>query len=469
MIKLYNTKNRAISELETIEDGVVSLYCCGPTVYNYAHIGNLRTYFFEDILIKTLKLSGYKVNHCMNITDVGHLTDDGDDGEDKMIKAAREKGMDVYDIAKFFENAFFDDSKKLNIEKPTIVCQATKHIGEMIKLIKGLEAKGFTYESDGNVYFDTSKFPEYGKMAGLDKQELNHGARVQIDTAKRNYQDFVLWFTNGKFENQAMQWNSPWGKGYPGWHIECSAMSIKYLGENFDIHCGGVDHINVHHTNEIAQAEAYTGKPWVNRWLHGEFLVNKEGKMSKSKDGFLTVKTLIEKGYSPLDYRYFLLGAHYRTQLTFSWEALDAGKSALKGLRNRIGSLITTTKPDDIPNIENISSDSKSYLDSFMEHINEDLNTPRCLADLWDLIKNKNIQSRDKLSVIEYMDRIFSLDLLSTEKEICSDPKMLELLELRDRARNERNYAESDRIRDELLANGWVVKDSSQGTHLEKK
>lgn len=465
MLKLYNTMGKEITGFKPIVNGVASVYCCGPTVYNYAHIGNLRTYFFEDILIKTLQFNGYKVNHCMNVTDVGHLTDDGDDGEDKMIKASREKGMDVYDIANFFEDAFFKDSKSLNIQKPSTICRATKHIGEMIKLIKGLETKGFTYINNGNVYFNTAQFKDYGKMAGLEKIDLNFGTSTELDTSKKNPQDFVLWFSNGKFENQAMQWNSPWGKGYPGWHIECSAMSIKYLGEHFDIHCGGVDHVNIHHTNEIAQTEAYTGKKWVNRWLHGEFLVNKSGKMSKSKDGFLTMETLVEKGYNPLDYRYFLLGAHYRTQLTFSWEALDAGKAGLKGIKNKISEL----KKDNISSyIENISLGAKKYKDNFITHINEDLNTPRCLADLWDLVKDKTVTSSDKLAIIEFMDKILSLDLMVNEKVICNDPEMLNLLKQRDTARLEKNYSLSDEIRDKLLKEGWVVKDSASGSTLER-
>lgn len=465
MLKLYNTLGRELTEFKSINDNLVSLYCCGPTVYNFAHIGNLRTYFFEDILVKTLKFNGFEVKHCMNITDVGHLTDDGDDGEDKMIKASREKGMNVYDIAKYFENAFFEDTKSLNIQKPNIICQATKHIGDMIKLVKGLEIKGFTYVSNGNVYFDTSKFPSYGSMAGLDKQDLNYGSSTQLDTAKKNPQDFVLWFTNSKFENQAMQWPSPWGKGYPGWHLECSAMSIKYLGDNFDIHCGGVDHVNIHHTNEIAQTEAFTGKKWVNTWLHGEFLVNKTGKMSKSKDGFLTLNTLVEKGYKPLDYRYFLLGAHYRTQLTFSWEALDAGKSALKSLKSKITLLLKDSQKSDI---SNISDGAKKYKDDFTNHINEDLNTPRCLADLWDLLKDKNISSGDKLAVIDFMDSILSLDLLVVNKEVCTDERLLKMLEDRNNARKNRDYGLSDEIRDKLLNEGWIVKDTATGSILER-
>ncbi len=465
MLKLYNTIGREITEFKPIEDGKVSIYCCGPTVYNFAHIGNLRTYFFEDILVKTLKLNGFNIKHCMNITDVGHLTDDGDDGEDKMIKASREKGMDVYDIAKFFEKAFFEDTQKLNILKPNIICQATKHIGDMIKLVKGLEEKGFTYISNGNVYFNTTKFQDYGLMAGLDKQDLNFGTSTELDEAKQNPQDFVLWFTNSKFENQAMQWNSPWGKGYPGWHLECSAMSLKYLGDHFDIHCGGVDHVNIHHTNEIAQTEAYTGKKWVNRWLHGEFLVNKTGKMSKSKDGFLTLNTLIDKGYKALDYRYFLLGAHYRSQLTFSWEALDAGKSALKGIRSRVQSLM---KESEVFNINKISDKAAKYKTDFENHINDDLNTPRCLADLWDLLKDKEVSSGEKLAVIEYMDKILSLDLLVAEKELCTDPELLALLDKRNIARGNKDYKSADEIRAQLLTKGWIIKDSPTGSSLER-
>lgn len=465
MIKLYNTEDRAISEFKPLVDGKVSLYCCGPTVYNFAHIGNLRTYFFEDVLVKTFLLNGFNIDHCMNVTDVGHLTDDGDDGEDKMIKAAREKGMDVYEIAKYFESAFFKDSESLNIRKPNTICRATKHIGEMIKLVKGLENKGFTYVSEGNVYFDTSKFSNYGKMAKLENIDLNYGARIEVDSAKKNPQDFVLWFTNSKFENQAMQWNSPWGKGYPGWHLECSAMSLKYLGETFDIHCGGVDHVNIHHTNEIAQSEAYTGKRWVNRWLHGEFLVNKTGKMSKSKDGFLTLKVLEEKGYDPLDYRYFLLGAHYRTQLTFSWEALDSAKSALKGIRNRVKLLFEDGKPGEL---SSITEKAVKYKEDFKKHINEDLNTPRCLADLWDLLKDKEVSSTEKLTIMEYMDKVLSLNLLFVEKEECTDPELLKLLEKRNQARIDKDWELSDKLRDELLSKGWIVRDTPKGSFLEK-
>lgn len=466
-LKLYNTENRTVSEFVPLEEGKVSLYCCGPTVYNFAHIGNLRTYFFEDILRKALELNSLSVDHVMNVTDVGHLTDDGDEGEDKMIKAAREKGMSVYDIAEFFTKAFFEDCESLNIVKPTTVCHATKHIGEMIKLVVGLEKKGFTYVANGNVYFDTSRFPQYGKMAGLDKQELQHGARIVVDEYKKNPQDFVLWFTNSKFENQAMQWNSPWGKGYPGWHLECSAMSLKYLGESFDIHCGGVDHVNVHHTNEIAQSEALTGKRWVNRWLHGEFLLNKTGKMSKSKDGFLTLQVLKDKGYEALDYRYFLLGAHYRKQLIFSWEALDNARSARKKAVNRITALLDEKTGD----FTGFSEAGEKIKNEFMEHINTDLNTPRCLADLWDALKNDSVSADEKLALADFMDKILSLDLIASASKAPAelDPELKELVDMRQEARKNKDYARSDEIRDILLEKGWVIKDTPEGPVLEKK
>ncbi|HAL18945.1 MAG TPA: cysteine--tRNA ligase, partial [Spirochaetaceae bacterium] len=304
-----------------IEEGVAKMYACGPTVYNYAHIGNLRTYIFEDVLKKTLKLSGCKVLHVMNITDVGHLTGDGDDGEDKIGKAARERKKSVQEIAEFYTKAFMNDIKELNIELPDVVCKASEHVGDMIELIRKLEKSGHTYVSNGNVYFSIDTIGDYGKLARLKLDELQSGKRVGIDSAKANPNDFVLWFTKSKFQNQAMKWDSPWGEGYPGWHIECSAMSMKYLGEQFDIHCGGVDAIPVHHTNEIAQSEAATGKKWVNYWLHGEFLLSEKGKMSKSSGEFTTLSSLKNAGIAPLAYRYFCLQSHYRKQLQFSENA----------------------------------------------------------------------------------------------------------------------------------------------------
>ncbi|MDR1107517.1 MAG: cysteine--tRNA ligase, partial [Spirochaetaceae bacterium] len=312
-LTLFNTLGREFQVFESLIPGKVGFYGCGPTVYNYAHIGNLRAYVLHDLLVKTLTRRGYEVNYVMNVTDVGHLSGDDDSGQDKMVKSAEERGKGVLEIADFYTRAFFTDTERLNIQRPTVVCKATDHIEDMIGLIKKIEDRGFTYFAGGNLYFDISRFPSYGKLALLRMEELQSGnrtgARIGVDENKRNPQDFVLWFTKSKFENQALVWDSPWGRGSPGWHIECSAMSIKYLGEQFDIHAGGIDHIPIHHTNEIAQSEAATGKqPWVRYWLHNEFLVIDKGKMSKSAGGFLTLQSLIDRGYDPLDYRYFLLG-----------------------------------------------------------------------------------------------------------------------------------------------------------------
>ena len=326
-LRLYNTMGRRIEAFAPLTAGAVGLYCCGPTVYNYAHIGNLRTYVFEDVLRRTLEHAGYRVTHVMNVTDVGHLTDDADDGEDKMEKGAREQGRTVWEIAEFFTRAFFRDFALLGCRMPGVVCRATDHIADMIDLIRRIEARGFTYEAGGNLCFDISKYAGYGRLALLDGQDLRAGARVAVDEGKRNPHDFVLWFTRGKFGHQSMMWDSPWGRGYPGWHIECSAMSLKYLGEQFDIHCGGIDHVPVHHTNEIAQTEAATGKPWVRTWMHGEFLQMERQKMAKSAGNFVTLSTITDRGYDALDYRCFLLGAHYRSPLAFGWDALEAART----------------------------------------------------------------------------------------------------------------------------------------------
>jgi len=403
----------------------------------------------------------------MNVTDVGHLTDDGDDGEDKMIKSAREQGMSVWDIAKHFTEAFFLDTEALHIMRPHTVAPATEHIGDMIGLIKKLEDKGFTYQSDGNVYFDVSRFPEYGKMALLDKQELQHGARIAVDVSKKNPQDFVLWFTNSKFDNQAMVWDSPWGRGYPGWHLECSAMSMKYLGETFDIHCGGIDHIPVHHTNEIAQSEAATGKEWVRFWLHGEFLLDKTGKMSKRKGKFLTLTLLKEKGYNPMDYRFFLLGAHYRSQLIFSWEALDSSRKAREKLFRRIRDLKSHSEVSDV-----ISEALKPFIDIFKEHISADLNTPRTLADLWSLLKDSSLSDGDKLTGALEIDKILGLGLaeipLEDENKEVLDPEYKSWIDLRLQAKRDKNFALADEYRTKLTKAGIQIMDTPEGTKWEK-
>jgi len=469
IVNLFNTDGREIEPFKPIKDGEVGLYCCGPTVYNYAHIGNLRAFMFEDILRRTLEYAGYKVKHIMNITDVGHLTDDGDDGEDKMIKAAREKGMSVWDIAASFTDAFIDDTKRLNILKPTMYSKATEHIDDMIKMIEKLDKKGFIYVSGGNVYFDSSKFPEYGKMALLDKQDLQHGARVVVDKNKKGPQDFVLWFTESKFEKQAMTWDSPWGTGYPGWHIECSAMSCKYLGNHFDIHCGGIDHIPVHHTNEIAQSEAANGEKWVNYWLHNEFLLMKTGKMSKSKGGFLTLESLADKGFDPLDYRYYLLGGHYRSQLVFTWESLEASAKARKNLIQKIGTLKKNSRPG---SLKDLGEKAKESLNDFDEHITSDLMTPRCLADLWGLLKDNSITDGEKLAVAFKMDQVLGLKMDTYEledKKVEMNEDDRKLIEERAEAKKTKNFTRADEIRDIFIKRGYVLVDSPEGTFLKKK
>ncbi len=442
------------------------MYTCGPTVYNYAHIGNLRTYLFEDLLRRTLEHDGYAVTHVMNVTDIGHLTDDADEGEDKMVKSAREKGMSVWEIASFYTKAFFEDLARLNIELPTVVCRATDHIPEMVELVKRLEARGFTYEAGGNVYFDISKFPEYGRMALLDRQELQSGARIEVDKNKRNPRDFVLWFTSSKFERQVMLWESPWGRGYPGWHLECSAMSMKYLGEHFDIHCGGVDHIPVHHTNEIAQSEGATGSHWVNYWLHGEFLLLNKEKMAKSEGGFLTLAALIDKGYDPRDYRYLCLGSHYRTQLQFSQEALDGARAARLNLVERVMRLREESAPADG---ETLGPAASAYRREFFENIANDLGTPRAMAVLWALIKADAVPPADKLASILDMDRILGLALAQIEdhrEEI--DDELLALIHEREEERRRKNWARADEIRRELSKRGIAVEDTPKGSRWTK-
>jgi cysteinyl-tRNA synthetase len=436
------------------------MYACGLTVYNYAHIGNLRTYVFEDIFRKALEYSGYRVRHVMNVTDVGHLTGDTDEGEDKMVKSSRETGRTVWEIAEFYTKAFFRDFSLLRCAMPTVVCKATDHIQDMIDLIRRIEAKGFTYSAGGNLYFDISGFPDYGKLALLDQQELRAGARVEVDAGKRNPFDFALWFTRSKFEHQAMLWDSPWGRGYPGWHIECSAMSMKYLGEHFDVHCGGIDHVPVHHTNEIAQSEAATGRKWVNVWLHGEWLLMGKDKMAKSAGNFITLSTLTEKGYDPLDFRYFCLGAHYRTQLAFTFEGLDAARTSRQGLRERIAQL----REEAPQGPQEPAGKAADYLKDFETHVADDLNMPRCLADLWTMLRDPDVAAAQKLGVALRMDRIFDLDLASARQEEMSlDQEVTALLEERHQARRAGNFKRSDEIRAILRERGFEIQDSPQG------
>ena len=465
-MKLYNTMDRKVEEFVPIEEGKVGMYCCGPTVYNYAHIGNLRTYIFEDILHRTLEEAGYRVKHVMNITDVGHLTGDGDDGEDKLGKRSRETGKSVWDIAAFYTDAFFADEKALNIKRPNVVCKATDHIQDMIALIKRLEEKGHTYTAGGNVYFSIDTIDDYGKLAGQKQEDKLSGARIAVDGNKRNPQDFVLWFTNSKFGEQAMMWDSPWGRGYPGWHIECSAMSMKYLGETFDIHCGGIDAIPVHHTNEIAQSEAATGHKWVNYWCHGEFLLNDKGKMIKSSGEFLTLPVLVGHGYNALDYRYFCLGGHYRTQLKFSYEALDHAKSARERLNSMVAELKAKAKPE-----STISEKAESYKDSFFAALFNDLRCPEALAVMWKMLKDNSITEGEKLSLLYSMDKVLGLDLDKVEakkEEKVGGEEEWKLVEERKQAKAEKNYQRADEIRKELEERGYIVKDTPQGPILQK-
>ncbi len=468
-IRLFNTLGRELQEFQPIHPGKVGFYGCGPTVYNFAHIGNLRMYVFEDTLSRSLRYLGYEVKHVMNITDVGHLTGDDDTGDDKMVKSARERGKSVLEVARFYTDAFFGDTERLNIRRPDVVCKATEHVGDMIELIRRIEARGYTYFAGGNLYFDVSQFPAYGRLALLNLGDLKAGARIEVDSNKRNPYDFVLWFTKGKFENQALVWDSPWGTGYPGWHIECSAMSMKYLGESIDIHAGGIDHIPIHHTNEIAQSEAATGKPWVRYWLHGEFLVLDRGKMSKSAGGFLTLQSLVDAGYEPLDYRYFVLGGHYRSQLQFSFEALDSARASRRSLSDRVRSLRAQAEPASAPPA---AGKARAWLDAFADHLAEDLAVPRALADLWGLLRDPEVPPAEALAAAFEMDGVLGLGLREAAEAVPGEktagPELAaeieRLVAQRSEAKKSRDWARADAIRDSLKARGVLLTDGPAGT-----
>lgn len=464
---IYNTMTRSKDEFVPYKEGKVGMYTCGPTVYNYAHIGNLRTYIFEDILKKSLEYVNYKVKHVMNVTDVGHLQSDGDEGEDKMALGASREHKTVWEIAKFYEEAFFEDCTKLNIKRPTIVCRATDHIQEMIDFIKILEEKGYTYVSNGNVYFEIEKFEDYTKLANINMDELEAGSRIEVDPNKKNPLDFVLWFTNSKFSNQIMQWESPWGKGFPGWHLECSAMSVKYIGEYLDIHCGGVDHIAIHHTNEIAQSEGAFGHKWVKYWMHGEFLVLDNGKMSKSTGDFLTVSRLEEEGYSPLDYRYFCLQSKYRKQLLFSFDNLNDARNGYKKLKERIAVILTSINNDDVVNSEKIAT----YKEKFVSFISDDLNIANAFTVLFDVLKDAELNNKEKATLIEDFDKVFSLDLMETPKQVTNVDEDLinKLIVERAEARASKNWARADEIRNEFIAMNIELLDTKEGTTWKVK
>lgn len=514
-LRLYNTMGHKMQEFSPVKPGHVGFYGCGPTVYNYAHIGNLRAYVFLDILDKTLTYLGYDITHVMNITDVGHLTGDADDGTDKMVKTAEEKHQSVLEVARFYTEAFHKDIDRLNIRRPDIECKATEHIQEMIELIQKIEANGHTYTAGGNLYYDVTTFPDYGKLANIRLDELKAGAGerdiVVVDENKRNPSDFVLWFTKSKFENQALTWDSPWGRGYPGWHIECSAMSMKYLGKHIDIHTGGIDHVPIHHTNEIAQSEgSFTEAeraegPWVHFWLHNEFLVIAKDKktaasggaekMSKSHGNFLTLQSIIDKGYDALDYRFFLLGGHYRKQIYFSWDAMDSARQGREALVQRVAKLVLRAK-----NEENLELTTTNFaeklaqralelknggesenLRKFREGLENDLATPVALSALQKESSGKSRKAADALADIYTMDSVLSLDSIkngikAAEKQRAESRIHLDshegdseaaeitaLVEKRTAAKKAKDFAEADRIRNELSARGITLTDTPDG------
>lgn len=457
MLKIYNTLTKNKDAFTSLNKDFATMYCCGPTVYNYAHIGNLRTYIFEDLLVRTLS-ADMPVKHVMNVTDVGHLTSDADSGEDKMELGAAREGKSAWDIAKFYEGKFFEDFDSLNCKRPTVTARATEHIKEMIALVKKLEEKGYTYKTSDGIYYDTSKFPSYHNLVGRAHIDgLKTGARVDFNDEKRNASDFALWKFSPTDKQRQMQWDSPWGVGFPGWHIECSAMAMKYLGDTLDIHCGGIDHVAIHHTNEIAQAEGATGKKYVRYWVHGEFLIMTNGKMSKSSGGFVTVQTLKEKGYSPLDYRYLCLGAHYRTQLEFSYEALTFARNTRLGLMERIAALKAETdgKIKDEAGLNAAKT-------AFKEAMDDDLNTSKALAVLWEFVKSR-AAAADKLDFLKYADGFLGLSLLEEEAQKPLPKEAEELLALRKEARAKKDFKTSDELRDKLSALGIAVKDTPKG------
>lgn len=459
-MKLYNTLTRKVEDFVPNTEGKVKLYTCGPTVYHFAHIGNLRSYIHEDILEKFLTYIGYDVDRAMNITDVGHLTSDADSGTDKMVDSAKKENKTVLDIAAFYTDAFFKDFEELNIQKPAKVVPATSQIEEYINMITKLLEDGYAYECGGNVYFDTSKLSNYYSLTNNNERDLLVGVRDDVteDTNKKNKADFVLWFTKSKFEDQELKWDSPWGYGYPGWHIECSSISIKYLGEYLDIHCGGVDNIFPHHTNEIAQSEAYLGHKWCNFWFHVEHLNMGKMKMSKSKGGTLTVQTLLDKGFNPLAYRYFVLSSHYRKTLEFSFENLEGAQNAYLKLKARIARLSKEDAELDVAMFDKFKA-------QFVDAMSDDFNTSLALTAIYDVLK-ADINDFTKRKLIEDFDKVLSLDLM-VEEEVATvenEEEILALIEERSNAKKNKDYARADQIRNELAERGIKLLDMKDGT-----
>lgn len=459
-MQLYNTLSRKIEEFVPWNKEKVTMYTCGPTVYHYAHIGNLRTYIMEDVLEKTLRYLGFNVVRCMNITDVGHLSSDADTGDDKMVKSAKEAHKTVLEIAKFYTDKFFEDFKDLNIKKPEIVSPATENIDEYIKIISKLLETGYAYSSGGNIYFDTSKLKNYYVLTNQEENDLIGGVRdtVSVDENKKNKADFVLWFTKSKFDSQDLKWDSPFGVGYPGWHIECTGINLKYLGEYLDIHCGGVDNIFPHHTNEIAQSEGYLGHKWCNYWVHGEHLNDATGKMSKSKGGTLTVSVLKEKGFNPLSYRFMCLQSHYRKQLVFSYESLEQAENAYKKLKNKVLSLNSDGEVNKSVFLE--------YNNKFIECLEDDMNTANAISVLYEVLKS-DVSDITKKELIKSFDKVLSLDLCMEVNKVVDEEFINRKIEERNIAKSNKDYQKADSIREELKDMGIIIKDTREGTMYE--
>lgn len=465
-MKLYNTLTRQIEEFVPREAGKVKMYTCGPTVYNFAHIGNLRTYLMEDVLDKYFRYQGYDVTRVMNVTDIGHLSSDADTGEDKMLLGAKREHKTVLELAKFYTDAFFADCEKLHIRRPDAVQPATGCVDDFIKVIASLMERGFAYKAGGNIYFDTSKVERYHKFFNFKEEDLEVGVREGVgeDGNKRNKNDFVLWFTKSKFEDQALKWESPWGVGYPGWHIECSCIAMKYLGEYVDIHCGGIDNVFPHHTNEIAQSEAYLGHEWCRYWFHVLHLNTAKGKMSKSAGGFLTVSKLEEEGHTPMEYRFFCLLSHYRNSLVYSEDTFENAANAYRKLKSRAAALPDEGEVDG----EAFARHKKAFTDA----LDADLNTSLAVTALYDVLKDKALNGATKRALIADFDRVLSLGLLEGEAETAAESsgasisaeEIERLIALRAEAKKAKNYAEADRIRGELDAKGIVLTDTPSGT-----
>ncbi len=455
-LHLYDTYTRRLREFEPLQPGQVGIYTCGPTVYDYAHIGNLRTYLFEDTLRRVLAFNGYQVKQVMNITDVGHLTSDADEGEDRMEKGSRRTGMTAWQIAELYTEEFRKDMRRLNMLEPTIWCKATDHIAEQIATIKCIEDKGFTYRTSDGIYFDTSKLPDYGYMARLDVEGLQAGVRIDMGE-KRHPTDFALWKFSPSGQKRQMEWDSPWGVGFPGWHIECSAMSAKYLGPWFDIHCGGEDHINVHHTNEIAQTEACHGTRLANFWMHGYFLQIDEARMGKSVGNFLRLQTVIDKGIDPLAYRFFCLSAHYRAKLNFTWESLEGAATALDRLRIAVYEWAEPGSPD------------QEYVSRFTEQVNDDLNMPRALAVAWDVVKS-DLPPAIKKATLLVFDQVLGLDLANWRPpEEVIPAEIMALVDQRRQARLEKRWQDADALRQQVTEAGFEIEDTPQGARVRRR